>query len=405
MRASATAPREACRAGRARRDGAGVGDVVDVEQRRQASRDGEPVGEQPLELLGARVGLRSSARPSAARGRGRRAGRSPSSRRPARCRGPRRRPARRAASHGSASSAGVICGVSMPTRNAGSPTSAKAAARRSSRPSPRWAITSKPSGSQAPGSPSRTHDAPARRASRRRRRACPRARPRRAARPAPACTADRAGSSRARRRAPWRCTAQALQRVIGHRAPRDMSRTARTVPRTVPVTFERPTRGAGSGPATSSIAQPAAAARSTISSGQPKRRSSMPRPSSSSRRAARIGPRSRSGTPARRRSCRASTPLASRACAARRRVRWRRRRARGRPSPPTTGPATRGSSPGSSDRVAVHEADDVVRWRARARRSRRRRTRAGLLDHPGAEPRGRCRPSRRSSRCRRRSAR
>ena len=99
---------------------------------------------------GARAGPRRSARCSSARrrrrpGRGRR-GRSPSSRRRAsargrrRCRAPR---ARRALD----SSARVSCGVSMPTMSSGSPTSATAWASRSARPAPRWAMTSKPSGS------------------------------------------------------------------------------------------------------------------------------------------------------------------------------------------------------------------------------------------------------------------
>ena len=74
-----------------------------------------------------------------------------------------------------------------------------------------------------------------------------------------------------------------------HASAAVMSRTVRSVPRTVPVTFERPRRGRYV-TATSSIVQPAAAARTTISSGQPNRRSSRPRPSSASRRAARIGP-------------------------------------------------------------------------------------------------------------------
>ena len=86
------------------------------------------------------------------------------------------------------------------------------------------------------------------------------------------------------------------ERGPGHPSTAAMSRTARRVPRTVPVTFDRPRRGS-SRTATSSIAQPAAAARMTISSGHPNRRSRMPSPSSASRPAARIGPRSVRRTP------------------------------------------------------------------------------------------------------------
>ena len=110
-----------------------------------------------------------------------------------------------------------------------------------------------------------------------------------------------------------------------------MSRSrARSVPLTVPVTFER----AGArmvGDRQLRTVQPAAAARRTISSGQPKRRSRDAQREQRLRRAARIGPRSRSGTCVRRRSSRASSALAAGRAAARRRApRGCARRARGR---------------------------------------------------------------------------
>ncbi len=88
--------------------------------------------------------------------------------------------------------------------------------------------------------------------------------------------------------------------------------TAVTVPRTVPVTFERPVLGRY-GTGWPSTLHPAAAARSTISSGHPERRSVRPRSSRSSRRATRMGPRSLRPSPVRRRTSRASTRLARRA--------------------------------------------------------------------------------------------
>lgn len=54
-----------------------------------------------------------------------------------------------------------------------------------------------------------------------------------------------------------------------------MSAMARIVPRTVPVTLDRPVR-ARYGTPTSPTRQPAAAARTTISNGHPNRRSTIP---------------------------------------------------------------------------------------------------------------------------------
>jgi hypothetical protein len=127
-----------------------------------------------------------------------------------------------------------------------------------------------------------------------------------------------------------------------------MSRTARAVPRTVPVTFDRPVRARYS-TGTSVIRQPASAARTTISRGHPNRRSWIPRSSRVSRRAARIGPRSRRWMPVRRRTSRAMTRFPSRACSGQAPGSGRRSPSMRSTSPATTGPATSGSSWGSSE--------------------------------------------------------
>jgi hypothetical protein len=127
----------------------------------------------------------------------------------------------------------------------------------------------------------------------------------------------------------------------GHRSARVMSSAVRTVPTTVPVTLERPTRGSYA-TGTSRTRHLAAAARSTISSGHPNRRSAIPSWSSGTRRAARIGPRSRSDRPVRRRTSAATIRLATRACQgqARRLVGSREPSTRSA-SPSATGDATR----------------------------------------------------------------
>ena len=109
-----------------------------------------------------------------------------------------------------------------------------------------------------------------------------------------------------------------------------------------------------------------------------------------SRRATRIGPRSSSVTPVRRRTERASVRLATRRC-------------QGHASDPASGcraPSTRSALAGEDGRrdpfevgtveraVAVHERHEVRRWRPRARRDTRRRSRAAVSDdHDGAESR------------------
>lgn len=92
-----------------------------------------------------------------------------------------------------------------------------------------------------------------------------------------------------------------------------MSHMAVAVPFTVPVTFDRPDRFLY-GTATSVTRHPASIARSTISKGQPDRRSCTPRLKRSSRPAARMGPMSASLCPVRRHTSIDRQRFASRAC-------------------------------------------------------------------------------------------
>ena len=138
--------------GRLGGDRARVLDRVDVAQRRQDRRP-QAEDRQPRALDGARVvlahrdalehprvGLAQADRPVAAVERG----------------AERRVAARDARRARPPAAPGVTCGVSMPTRKAGPPTSANAAASRSARPSPRCGTISKPPGIHGPGSPSST---------------------------------------------------------------------------------------------------------------------------------------------------------------------------------------------------------------------------------------------------------
>ena len=115
-------------------DRLGVGEAVDVAQRRQLG------GAQAELAQAARAGARRSARCSSARRR-RRAGRgggsrSPSSRRPRRAPSTASVPGASSAASESSSSAGVTCGVSIPISSVGPSCAEKAAARRRSRPPP-----------------------------------------------------------------------------------------------------------------------------------------------------------------------------------------------------------------------------------------------------------------------------
>ena len=92
-------------------------------------------------------------------------------------------------------------------------------------------------------------------------------------------------------------------------------------------------------------------ARSTISSGQPNRRSARPRSSRSWRRAARIGPMSRSSRPVRRPTCQARYRLARRACGGQApRLGDRGHPGPGRPLRPPPGRPPAAGRPGPSSR-------------------------------------------------------
>ncbi len=131
-------------------------------------------------------------------------------------------------------------------------------------------------------------------------------------------------------------------------------------PCTVPVTFDRPIRGEYA-TGTSSTRQPAAAARSTISSGQPKRRSRTPsaRRSSASRRAHRpdVGDR-QSGTAAQL-GTRGTGSRVARGAASTARPAARAEHEVGLAG--DTGAATAHEVGAGERSVAVHEAHDVRR--------------------------------------------
>ena len=239
----------------------------------------------------------------------------------------------------------------MPSWRPGPPASLQAAARRWLKSVPRWRTTSKPGGSHGPGSPSRARTL----------RAAPQAATAASvsARAASATAAASSGEHGGQRRVftrPGRGSL-AMTRTWGSRVRRRrFMRGAGPCPGwpgPFPAAFPSPSmlpdRGAY-GTATSSMRQPAAAARSTISSGQPKRRSRRSRPSRASRRAARIGPRSDSRCPVRRRSSSASRRLAARAWIGQAAVVVGRRAPRTRSADPArTGPATAGRSRGSRE--------------------------------------------------------
>ena len=136
-------------------------------------------------------------------------------------------------------SAGVSWGVSMPTRSAGSPRSSYAprAVRRGRRRAARACRTRR---QPASGFVRRARGRAVHPAPRAPHRVCRRARPRRGRRPAAECTVGRAVSSPVPVTAPWRGPRGGVDGSSQHPA---MSWTARTVPRTVPVTFDRPMRG------------------------------------------------------------------------------------------------------------------------------------------------------------------
>ena len=163
-------------------------------------------------------------------------------------------------------------------------------------------------------------------------------------------------------------------------------------------------RARGRRPATSSIRQPASAARSTISSGQPKRRSRSPRASSGSRRAARIGPMSVSAPGAaadHQRQRPVGEPRVQRPGAAARRRRAPRTRS-ARAGADRVG--DRGQLGGSSEPSQSMKQTTSAVAAVRPAKQAAPKPAPRLGDDVGAELARRSRPSRRSSRCRRRSA-
>ena len=236
-------------------------------------------------------------------------------------------------------------------------------------------------------------------ASRAPRRGCRRRPPRRSRRPARGCTA---GSSRVLLRPGTGALVITSSWVSAHRASTAlMSRTVRTVPQhraghlrpaargaraVVDVDLEHPPAGVGRpGDHLQRVAEAAV--------GEPRA------PAASARRAARIGPRSCSRSPVRRRSSRASATLATRACSghAPRAVGRRRpstrsasRRAPGRPG---AGSCAGSIEPSASQKqttsaVAASQpgvgggAEAALRRRGRRSRRARRRPRA----EPSVEP-------------------
>ena len=323
----------------------------------------------------------SSARRRRRADRGARA-RSPSSRRPARGRGRRRRRRERARARRRAAS-GVTCGVSMPTRSAGPPTSSNAAASRSASPSPRCAITSKPSGSQRAGLAVEGHDAPAPPS------ASARDRGQRVARAPPGQHGGLRG--RARAGTGGSSTRPGHRRLGDHDAALALTASAAAhVAHGVAACRLHRARSPSSGPCAGGTrrrprrsSSPPPPARSTISSGQPKRRSAKPSASSASRRRgahrpevaqrdAGAPPQLRRQHPVRRRARAAATPRA------------RALRA----------PSTRSAPPGAhrvgharqlariERGVAVHEAHDLGCAPRAARRSTPRRSRAAARARP-----------------------
>ena len=236
------APTAPPRRRRARRRG------VDVAQRRQPRHESPSAASRArctAPVCSSLIGTPSN---TAAVGRG--AGRSPSSRRRWPGRRPRRGPPARA--RPASSSAGVTCGVSMPTSSAGPSASSKAAASRSVEAVAALGDDLEPAGGpRRPGSPSKTRmRRPACRRGERGGRACRRA-PRRPARPpARACRAGSAASWRGpgtgslamtrREGAMWRMRARRALRFTAAR--RTCRARCAPCPRSVPVIFERPSR-------------------------------------------------------------------------------------------------------------------------------------------------------------------
>ena len=180
------------------------------------------------------------------------------------------------------------------------------------------------------------------------------------------------------------------------------------VPRTVPVTFERPgARVVGDrhlARCASRRRRRAAPSPAASRSGGRAMPSAEQRLAAGGAHRAEVAQRRRR---VRRRSSSASTRLAARACSGQApRATGGARRARGRRSPASTGVGDARQLARVERGVAVHEADDVGARRASGpAKQAAPKPRRGSRDDARAERARRARPSRRSSRCRRRSAR
>ena len=202
-------PRAVRRAGIAGGHRGEVVDGVDVAMDRAPSMHLEPERRKPPRLVGPVVRRCSSAR-RAKTAAGSAPGRPmthqpPSVRRPEhgdRARRPRRRAGRAAGRARCGRPAACPCRSGCPSRQRRR-ASAQALASRSAKPSPRWAMTSKPGGQPRSRRRRRGRGSCVGAARQRPRRGCRPGRPRRPPPPRPASTAGTAGSSPARLPAPW----------------------------------------------------------------------------------------------------------------------------------------------------------------------------------------------------------
>ena len=185
-----------------------------------------------------------------------------------------------------------------------------------------------------------------------------------------------------------------------------MSRTVRSVPRTVPVTFERPRarRGRSRRPRRSParrrgpqhhLERPAEAPVLEAEAEQRLAAGGAHRAEVAQRDAGAPPQLDREHAGWRARACSGHAP----------RARARARRARGRAAPASTGSATRGSSRGSSEPSQSMKQTTSPRAAHSPAKHAAPKPRRGSCTTCAPEPGGELAPSRRSSRCRRRSAR
>ena len=293
------------------------------------------------------------------------------------------------------------CGVSIPTsRDGPPPAAANAPTSRSSRSPETCGTTSQPRGRPAqrgPSSASRCDAVPA---------------------PSPSPAACRR-SPRRRGQRPARSVSGGHSRVFTRPGTGDfamtimVSSTARTPPscRERPAPSRAPSRSPSTGPpaartrcrrrrSASRPRRPAAPSRAGIRCvGRGCARSSR-----SVRRATRSGPRSFSGASIRRRTLHASTRFATRACSGHAAAVAGRRRATTRSArPPETIAAKSAITPGSMDASQSQNRDQIGRGRFEPGVAGGAVPSLRAIDHLVRRASGRCRPSRRSSRCRPRS--